>query len=340
MNFSLGIEKQTQTNQNPNNKMSTTQKQLVIKPENLDLNKVSFSDVKVDSHGRKMVYVNCDETSDKRIRIQTPRMFAWNGIKRWRKDDAVDNKGDSFEMELSLGVGENQDKNALRIQSCHSKLDGFDDLVKANIISRSKEWLGKQKVSMASIEETDLYSHSVRVAKDKEGNLLPYPSKVRSKIDRERHHDDNDEFTGRLVSSKKRDARTKECPSVLIYDAAGQLLEINESNYSSVVPPGTEVIAVLELVYLTISTKVSPKWKLVQAQVFPKAQAITGNIMLDEEEEDEVLEDLDSDTPEPKVENVEFEESDVVEENEDELEVVEEPLTPVKKTKAKRGVVA
>ena len=110
--------------------MSNTQKRLVIKPTNLDLNKVSFSDVKTDNHGRKMVYVNCEETSDRRIRIQTPKMFAWNGIKRWRKDDATDNKGDAFEMELSLGTGDNIDK---KIQELGEKLTQFDNLVKDNI---------------------------------------------------------------------------------------------------------------------------------------------------------------------------------------------------------------
>ncbi len=329
--------------------MSNTQKPLVIKANNLDLSKVSFSDVKVDNHGRKMVYVNCEETSDKRIRIQTPRMFAWNGIKRWRKDDAVDNKGDSFEMELSLGTGDNVDR---KIQELGAKLESFDDLVKDNIISRSKEWLSKQKVSMASIEETDLYNHSVRLAKDKQGNLLPqYPSKVRAKLDRERDADNIEEFSGRLVSSKKRDGRTKMCPSIIIFDAAGQQLDIDEKNYSSIVPPGSEVIAVLELVYLTISTKVSPKWKLVQAQVFPKQQTITGNIMLADDDE-EVQEDLDTEneTPEKQVENLNLSDTvDTIEEEEledvedvDSLEAVPEPVqaVPVKKGKAKRGVVA
>jgi len=331
--------------------MSNTQKKLVIKANNLDLSKVSFSDVKVDNHGRKMVYVNCEETADKRIRIQTPRMFAWNGIKRWRKDDAVDNKGDSFEMELSLGTGDNVDK---KIKELGEKLEAFDDLVKDNIIGRSKEWLGKPKVSMASIEETDLYNHSVRLAKDKQGNLLPqYPAKVRAKLDRERDADNIEEFSGRLVSSKKRDGRTKMCPSIMIFDAAGLLLDIDEKNYSSIVPPGSEVIAVLELVYLTISTKVSPKWKLVQAQVFPKQQSITGNIMLDDEED--IPEDLDTDenieTPEKQIENLNLgedqdevpEEDEVQEEvqDSDSLEAVPEPVhVAVKKGKAKRGVVA
>ena len=317
--------------------MSNTQKRLVIKPANLDLSKLSFSDVKTDAHNRKMVYVNCDETSDRRIRIQTPKMFAWNGIKRWRKDDATDNKGDAFEMELSLGTGDNVDK---KIQELADKLTDFDNLVKDNIISHSKEWLGKQKVSMASIEETDLYNHSVRPAKDKQGNLLPqYPSKVRAKLDRERDADNGDEFSGRLVSSKKRDGRTKMCPSIMIFDASGQQLDIDEKNYGDVVPPGSEVIAVLELVYLTISTKVSPKWKLVQAQVFPKQQAITGNIMLDEDDDEEVLEDLDTD--EANQVDVDVDDDKVVDQDDDSLELEPEPVqTPVKKGKAKRGVVA
>ena len=75
----------------------------VIKATFLDLSQVTFSDVKSDIHGRKMVYIN---RNSGKIIVQTPKMYAPNGIKRWRKKDSVDNKDDKFEMELSF-YGEN-----------------------------------------------------------------------------------------------------------------------------------------------------------------------------------------------------------------------------------------
>jgi hypothetical protein len=74
------------------------------------------------------------------------------------------------------------------------------------------------------------------------------------------------------------------------------LIEMDENNFESVVPKNSQVVAVLELVYLTITTKVSAKWKLVQAKVSTNQKHITGYAMLDEDEE-KVQEDLDSETP-------------------------------------------
>lgn len=238
----------------------------VIKATNLDLSKITFSDVKTDNHGRKMVFVNYDGG---KVMVQTPKMYVPNGIKRWRKKDAVDNKDDSFEMELSF-AGED---NNTEIHEFHSKMEQFDELVKKQIMMRSKEMLGKPKISMELIENA-FYSPTVRVAMDKEGNVLDYPSRVRAKLDRERKGDD---FTGRFLSYKK------PATPILMFDDSKNLLEMNEDNFETVVPKGSHVVAVLELVYLTITTKVSAKWKLVQAKVSRNQQTITGYAIIDDE---------------------------------------------------------
>jgi hypothetical protein len=298
----------------------------VIKAINLDLSKISFSDVKTDNHGRKMVYVNYNGG---KIVIQTPKMYVPNGIKRWRKKDAVDNKDDSFELELSFGGEDKEDKNSMEIREFHNKLESFDELVKKNIMNHSKEWLGKTKISMDSIEEA-FYSPSVRLALDKDGNVLDYPSRVRVKLDRERDQE-NDSFTGRFLSNKR--FKTP----VLMFDDKKELLDINESNFDMVVPKGSQVVGVLELVYLSISTKVSAKWKLVQAKVYRNQKTITGYAMLDDSDADQQVDDLDTD------ETVEEVVEEVVEE--DLEEEVEEDVKPsvtskVSKPRAKRGVQA
>lgn len=294
----------------------------VIKATNLDLSKITFSDVKTDNHGRKMVFVNYDGG---KIMVQTPKMYVPNGIKRWRKKDATDNKDDSFEMELSFS---GEDKNP-DIREFHNKMEQFDELVKKQIMAHSKEWLGKPKVSMELVENA-FYSPTVRVPMDKEGNILEYPSRVRAKLDRERTN--GDDFTGRFLSYKK------PATPVLMFDESKTLLEMNEDNFESVVPKGSQVVSVLELVYLTITTKVSAKWKLVQARVSRNQQTITGYAMIDDEES-QVQEDLESEpvkaaAPEEVSEDVaedvaEDEDEDEVEEEddvqEDELDEEEEP---------------
>lgn len=322
----------------------------VIKATSLDLSKVTFSDVKVDNNGRKMVYVNYNGG---KILVQTPKMYVPNGIKRWRKKDAVDNKDDSFEMEMSFRGEDKMDKNSVEIRDFHSKLEQFDTLVKKNIMSHSKEWLGKSKISMDSIEEA-FYAPSVRVPTDKDGNVLEYPSRVRVKLDRERDGD-SDNFTGRFLSNKR--FKTP----VLMFDENKHPMEMNETNFESVVPKGSQVTAVLELVYLSITSKVSAKWKLVQARVARNEQSITSYAMLDDDTEgvgaegaDEenvgvtetarVQEDLDTDEGAPAV-NDSSDESEVEEESEQEVDSLEPEPEPVvvavkPKQRAKRGVVA
>jgi hypothetical protein len=321
----------------------------IIKAVNLDLNKVSFSDVKTDNHGRKMIYVNYNGG---KIMVQTPKMYVPNGIKRWRKKDATDNKDDSFELELSFGGEDKEDKNSLEIRDFHSKLEQFDDLVKKTIMSKSKEWLGKPKVSMETIEDA-YYSPSVKIPTDKDGNILDYPSRVRTKLDRER--DNSDGFTGRFLSNKR--FKTP----VLVFDENKNPVDLNENTFDTVVPKGSQVICVLELVYLSITSKVSPKWKLVQTKVFKNQQSITGYAMIDEESQQEDLDtenDIveatkelslnENESLEEVVEDQEEEDQEVEEEDQDQEEVEEEDqeveevvVTPPKpKGRAKRGVQA
>lgn len=321
----------------------------IIKAVNLDLNKISFSDVKTDNHGRKMVYVNYNGG---KIMVQTPKMYVPNGIKRWRKKDAVDNKDDSFELELSFGGEDKEDKNSIEIRDFHKKLESFDTLVKNAIMSKSKEWLGKPKVSMETIEDA-YYSPSVKIPTDKDGNVLDYPSRVRAKLDRER--DSGDGFTGRFLSSKR--FKTP----VLIFDENKEQINLDENNFDNIVPKGSQVICVLELVYLSITSKVSAKWKLVQAKVFRNQQSITGYAMIDDESEhqedldtenevveqkqqnvedsvEESLEEVEQEVPEESNEDLEEEDENKEEEEE---EVVPTPPPPkVTKARAKRGVQA
>ena len=282
----------------------------VIKASDLDLSKLTFSEVKTDNNGRKMVFVNLNGG---KVIVQTPKMYVPNGIKRWRKKDAVDNKDDSFEMEMSFGGEDKLDKNAQAIKSFHEKMSGFDDLVKNHIKDHSKELLGKPKVTMELIENA-FHTPVVRLAMDKEGNVLDYPSRVRVKLDRERSGDD---FTGRFLSCKR------PATEILIYDQDKKQIPMDENNFETVVPKNSLVVAVLELVYLTITTKVSAKWKLVQAKVERNQTNITGYAMLDDEDEQP---DLDSETP---VDNLVSETAKVTLEDNDNEETVETVETVV-----------
>lgn len=329
---------------------------VLVKASNLDLSQVTFSDVKTDNHGRKMVFIN---KNSGKIMVQTPKMYAPNGIKRWRKKDALDNKDDKFEMELSF-YGENgTDKNSQEIREFKQKWEEFDTLIKNKVVEKAKEWLGMPKLDLNTLESV-MYTPMVKVPKDKEGNELPYPSRVRAKIDRETDAAGN--FSGRFLSNKK--FKTE----VLIFDESKNKLDVNEDNAETIVSKGSQVVCILELVYLSLSkTTISTKWKLVQAKVFRNQESITDYAMLDD---NSVQEDLDTDEPvvEKTIKQVELlheepqeeseEESDEESEEESEQEsdeesevseevVVKKPEPQVsaasaksKTTRAKRGVQA
>ena len=249
----------------------------VIKATSLDLSQVTFSDVKSDIHGRKMVYIN---RNSGKIIVQTPKMYAPNGIKRWRKKDSVDNKDDKFEMELSF-YGENTSDE---VRTFHEKLKEFDEMIKTKVVEKSKEWLGMPKLDKATLESV-MYTPMVKIPRDKEGNDLPYPSRVRVKLDREMDSVGN--YTGRFSSNKK--FKTE----VMIFNDKKEKMEMNENNAEIIVPKGSQVVCVMELVNLSLSkTTISTKWKLVQAKVFKNKESINGYAMLDDESSQQ--EDLDT----------------------------------------------
>jgi hypothetical protein len=117
---------------------------------------------------------------------------------------------------------------------------------------------------------------------------------------------------------------------------------MDENNYDTVIPKGSQCITIVELVYISITAKVSCKWKLVQAKVFKNQKAITDYAIDDSdsdsetgEQENELKEDLESENSDNLVEVVdetaEDEEvnglADELQETElDESEVVEKPV--------------
>lgn len=291
----------------------------VLKASSLNLNKISFSDVKVDPHGRKMVYVNLNGG---KIRLQTPKMYAPNGIKKWVKKNPNDN--DNFEMELSFYGETGTDKNSIEIAEIHKKFKELDEIIKNKLLENSSKWIGK-KVSRETLEDI-IYKPIVKVPKDKEGNVLNYPSRFKTKIDR-------DSENGKFLSNKK------DKTDLLFFDENKQRIEIDEFNAEDTVQRNSQVITIIELVYLSISaTGISVKWKLVQCKLFRNKDTITEYAMLDDEEETpaELPDDLDH-SVEGSVEEVVEEQVENVEETVEEVECEVEPEVVEEKVVKPKG---
>jgi len=317
--------------------------QFKIKSSQFNINNVTFN-LKVDKETkRKVVYINHNKT---RILIQAPKVYLPNGVKHWSSTAYPE----SYEMEISFGEDKDNEVNNRAIREFEHKMKELDNRIKTEILNNSKDWIGKPKTTMSMIEEVFYPNPIVRVPKDKDGNILEYPNRMRLRLERER---EGDNFTGCFSSSKK------DHTQVLIFDENNNQLDFNEANCESVVPKNSKAIPIIEFVNISIvGDKVYPKWKLVQAKVFRNTVSITGNIIDDDEQE--LPEDLDE-TPvtetietkeEVEVEAVkveeekEEEEEEEVEEDEIEDEIEEKvPIVPVVtkpvvKGRGKRGIAA
>jgi hypothetical protein len=300
----------------------------IIKAQNLDLSTFTFSEPKVDVNTKaKRIFVN---NNGGKVIIQTPKMYVPNGVQRWRKPDAIDNKDDSFELEMSFG-GDSAD-----VAKFHEKMQEYDTIVKDQIQKNSLSWIGKQKASMETIEDA-FYIPTVKLAVDKNKERVDYPDRMKAKIDRQRLGDD---FTGEFVSNKRFNTK------VLAFDDKKEQLDFNENTYDKVIPKGSHIVCILELVYIFCSKQVSTKWKLVQFKVF-RGNSTIDSYAIDDSDEEENKEEADEAeearqlTEALKLEPVQESWADSVPEEgqvqeEEEPEPEQEPEPVVKKTVRKK----
>ena len=308
----------------------------IIKSTEFNIADISFI-MNIDkTTKRKIFFVNHNK---KPIFLKTPKMYFPSGIKHWKSDAYPE----SFELEVSFGEDKSNPANNAKIQDFYEKMKALDTLIKQQILDNPMEWIGKKKTSMEMIEESYYPKPIVKVAQDKEGNILEYAPKMRLKVERERN---GDTFTGKFSSN------IRDKTQVLMFDDDGNNLELNEENCESIIPKGTTGTLLAQLVNINVvGDKVYPKWKLVQGKIAKKNSGRIDRNIMDDDEDEDVLEDLDSETPEKHVEQLEEELEEELEVDELELEVAnlevadqndsleEVQATHVKKPRAKRGVV-
>lgn len=248
----------------------------ILTIDTFNVKNITFSDVKTDIHGRKMVFLN---HKGGKIQLQSPKMYSPFGIKKWRKADDNTNKDDKFEIELSFKGTQNTDKNGLKIKKFHESLLELDELIKEKCIENCKSWIGVNKIDKSTFEEM-MYKPNVRVSKDKDGNVLDYPARFRVKIDRD--IDQNGNPSGKLLSCKKNKT------SIIVVDNDNNQTLLTEDNAEKLISRNSQVITIVQLVYLSLSkTAVSTKWKLIQAKVYPDAKPITNVVIVDDDEDNE-----------------------------------------------------
>jgi hypothetical protein len=232
----------------------------IVKGTEFNAERVSFSEPKADSNGKKLVFVNYNGS---KFRIQTPRLRAPLGMSKWENE-----KGDTFEISLDL------EKDS----AFHRNMLALDALITREIKSKSKEWVGG-KVKVNDDYITNTYKPIVKPPYDKEGNLLEqYSDRIKLKVMTDK------EYT-KFVSEKKYNTELG------FYDSDKNRIEATPDNYHLVCPKGSHLVGLAELAYISIgSLGISPVFRLVQAKVEQNKTVLTEFSMLDLEDDTETTE--------------------------------------------------
>lgn len=228
----------------------------IVKGTEFNAERVSFSEPKADTNGKKLVFVNYNGS---KFRIQTPRLRAPLGMSKWENE-----KGDTFEISLDL------EKDS----AFHRNMLALDALITREIKSKSKEWVGG-KVKVNDDYITNTYKPIVKPPYDKEGNLLEqYSDRIKLKVMTDK------EYT-KFVSEKKYNTELG------FYDSDKNRIDATPDNYHLVCPKGSHLVGLAELAYISIgSLGISPVFRLVQAKVEQNKTVLTEFSMLDIEDED------------------------------------------------------
>lgn len=131
----------------------------VVTPSNFDSKKLTISEIKKLDNGSSQVYINYD---GKRLRVQGPRMpIPYNA------GDYQDNK--KYKVQFSF-----RDRNSNPKVSAYVKmLEDIDNFVIDQATKNAGKWF---KMPSASREMIALfYTPTIKVSKDKEGNVKDYP---------------------------------------------------------------------------------------------------------------------------------------------------------------------
>lgn len=218
----------------------------VVLASNFNAAKLSLSELKKLDNGSSQCYMNYDA---KKLRVQVPRMPI--------PMDAGDYQGnEKFKVQLSF---RDRDSNP-KVAAYFKMIEDIDNYVIDHALKNAGKWF--KKPNMARDLVLDRFTPSIRFAKDKEGNLKPYPP------------------TQPVALKKRNGAFDTE-----LYDKEKRLME--GQTPVEVLRRGAEITSILECTGVWVTDKgFGITWKLYQAVVNQAAEgAEVGCAILDDDEE-------------------------------------------------------
>ena len=149
----------------------------IIRTTDLDVNKITFSDLRTLDNGGKMINIGYNGG---KFLLQMPQLIASYGLSRWE----ADRPGAYDKLNLDLSLAGYDGTNAL-VTAFFEKMSAFDEKVVDTALVNSKNWFKKNITSKDIILAT--YTPIVKFSKDGEGNnSTKWPPVVRLNIPRNR----------------------------------------------------------------------------------------------------------------------------------------------------------
>jgi hypothetical protein len=239
-------------------KMSST----VIKIEDLKIENIRLSPVKVNKKGGKTVYINYkynNHDDPKKLRFQLPSMKAPFGISGWSigsdgKPSSIPNEESNDSIELAF-----PEKECLALQ----KLEELEEFIMKHAADNSKEYFNKKKtLDVCRMFFTTGIKHTLDgdgVKNDK------YPPRIRCKMNKTPEHTYN----------------------IQIYDSKKQKTTMDIWNYNSVIPKMSDCSTIIECSGTWIvGEKFGISFRPAQMKVKKNEMILNDYAFIDEENEE------------------------------------------------------
>ncbi len=296
--------------------------QMVIDGVVFDSTNVKYSKPKVNNMGGKSVNI-LSSSSNKTLHLATPLLLTW-GVNEYRDD-----KTGKLTYDMTLQFPKDDYSNP-QTQSFLNNLKKFEEMLKSDAITYSKDWMNKAKLTPEVVDA--LWTPMLKYPKDQTTQEFDYDRApgLRVKVPY---------YEGEFNSE--------------VYDLEGKALFPNDAGNTPVdlISKGANVATVIQCGGLWFANgKFGVTWRLVQAVVKPKA-SLRGKCLIKLSSADrETLEKHTDETP-VESEAVEVEDSSDEEEivvSDDKVAIsvetppstpkVEEPPPPPKKKVVRRKV--
>lgn len=223
----------------------------VIQPTSFNASLLTISEAKKLDNGSSQAYLNYN---GKKLRIQAPRMPV--------PMDAGDYQGNQkYKVQLSF---RDKDSNP-KVAAYFDMLEKIDEFLVSQAMANSGKWF--KKPGMSREVATEKFTPSIKFAKDKEGNLKPYPP------------------TQGIALKKNYTTGTFDAE---IYDKNKEIIE--DATPVDVLKRGCEVTPIVEATGVWITDKgFGVTWKLFQARVDVAAEGAQRGCAIQDDDDTPVV---------------------------------------------------